>query len=55
MGKPTGFLEFERADRKYKPVDERVNRDRRRVCPAVCDDRPFANVCRDDKSIGVFA
>ena len=24
MGKPTGFLEFERADRKYEPVDERV-------------------------------
>jgi len=24
MGKPTGFMEFERADRKYKPVEERV-------------------------------
>ena len=24
MGKLTGFLEFERADRKYKPVEERV-------------------------------
>ena len=24
MGKPTGFLEFERADRKYEPVESRV-------------------------------
>jgi glutamate synthase (NADPH) small chain len=24
MGKPTGFLELDREDRKYKPVDERV-------------------------------
>ncbi|WP_439541053.1 glutamate synthase subunit beta [Hyphomicrobium sp.] len=24
MGKPTGFLEFERADRKYEPADARV-------------------------------
>jgi len=24
MGKPTGFLEFERADRKYEPVENRV-------------------------------
>ncbi len=24
MGKPTGFLEFERADRKYEPVEARV-------------------------------
>ena len=24
MGKPTGFLELDRADRTYKPVDERV-------------------------------
>jgi glutamate synthase (NADPH/NADH) small chain len=24
MGKPTGFLEIERADRKYRPVEERV-------------------------------
>mgnify|MGYP002378501617 CR=1 FL=1 len=24
MGKPTGFLEFDRADRKYKPVEERL-------------------------------
>src|SRR5262245_46913116 len=24
MGMPTGFLEFERADRKYTPVDERI-------------------------------
>jgi glutamate synthase (NADPH) small chain len=24
MGKPTGFLEFERADRTYKPVEERL-------------------------------
>ncbi len=24
MGKPTGFLELDRADRKYKPVEERV-------------------------------
>jgi glutamate synthase (NADPH/NADH) small chain len=24
MGKPTGFLEFERADRKYEPVESRI-------------------------------
>ena len=24
MGKPTGFLEFARADRKYEPVDARI-------------------------------
>ena len=24
MGKPTGFLEIEREDRRYEPVEERV-------------------------------
>ena len=24
MGKPTGFLEFERADRNYEPVESRI-------------------------------
>ena len=33
MGKPTGFLEFERADRKYRPVDERVTHWREFVVP----------------------
>lgn len=33
MGKPTGFLEIERADRKYKPVDERVQHWKEFVVP----------------------
>jgi len=33
MGKPTGFLEFERADRKYRPADERVTHWREFVVP----------------------
>jgi glutamate synthase (NADPH/NADH) small chain len=33
MGKPTGFLEFERAERKYAPVEERTKHWREFVVP----------------------
>ena len=33
MGKPTGFLEFERTDRKYRPVEERLKHWREFVVP----------------------
>ena len=33
MGKPTGFLELDRADRKYKPVEERVKHYKEFVMP----------------------
>ncbi len=33
MGKPTGFLEFERAERKYAPVEERVKHWKEFVVP----------------------
>ncbi|MEW5964326.1 MAG: glutamate synthase subunit beta [Pseudomonadota bacterium] len=33
MGKPTGFLELERTDRKYRPVEERVKHWREFVVP----------------------
>jgi glutamate synthase (NADPH) small chain len=33
MGKPTGFLELDRADRKYKPVEERVKHYKEFVVP----------------------
>ena len=33
MGKPTGFLEIDRADRKYKPVEERVQHWKEFVVP----------------------
>ncbi len=33
MGKPTGFLEFERAERKYAPVQERVKHYKEFVVP----------------------
>ena len=33
MGKPTGFLEIDRADRKYKPVEERVKHWKEFVIP----------------------
>jgi len=33
MGKPTGFLEFERADRSYAPVEERVKHWKEFVVP----------------------
>jgi glutamate synthase (NADPH/NADH) small chain len=33
MGKPTGFLEIDRTDRKYKPVDERVKHWKEFVVP----------------------
>ena len=33
MGKITGFLEFERHDRKYAPVEERIKHYREFVVP----------------------
>jgi glutamate synthase (NADPH) small chain len=33
MGKPTGFLEIDRADRQYKPVEERIKHYREFVIP----------------------
>ena len=33
MGKPTGFLEFERAERKYAPVEERTKHWKEFVVP----------------------
>src|SRR6201992_802902 len=33
MGKPTGFLEIDRADRKYRPVDERLKHYKEFVVP----------------------
>ena len=33
MGKITGFLEFERSDRDYEPVDERIQHWREFVLP----------------------
>src|SRR5512135_2083127 len=33
MGKPTGFLEIERADRKYRPVEERLKHYKEFVVP----------------------
>ncbi|MBS0269599.1 MAG: glutamate synthase subunit beta [Proteobacteria bacterium] len=33
MGKPTGFLEIDRADRKYKPVEERLKHYKEFVVP----------------------
>jgi glutamate synthase (NADPH/NADH) small chain len=48
MGKPTGFLEFERADRTYKPVEERVQHWREFVVPlAEPDVRQQASRCMD--------
>ena len=48
MGKPTGFLEIDRADRKYKPVDERVQHWKEFVVPlAESDVREQAARCMD--------
>ena len=33
MGKPTGFLELDREDRKYKPVEERLKHYKEFVIP----------------------
>ena len=48
MGKPTGFLEFERADRKYKPVEERVKHWKEFVVPlSEADTKTQAARCMD--------
>jgi glutamate synthase (NADPH/NADH) small chain len=48
MGKPTGFLEFERADRTYEPVDVRVKHWHEFVVPlAEKDVRTQASRCMD--------
>ncbi len=48
MGKPTGFLEFERADRKYEPVEGRVKHWREFVVPlGEPDVRTQASRCMD--------
>ena len=48
MGKPTGFLEIDRADRKYKPVDERVQHWKEFVVPlAEPEVRGQASRCMD--------
>lgn len=48
MGKPTGFLEFERAERKYAPVEERVKHYKEFVVP-LCesDTKTQASRCMD--------
>ncbi len=48
MGKPTGFLELDREDRKYKPVEERLKHYREFVIPlAETDVRKQASRCMD--------
>jgi glutamate synthase (NADPH) small chain len=48
MGKPTGFLEFERADRKYEPAEGRVKHWREFVVPlAEPDVKTQASRCMD--------
>ena len=48
MGKPTGFLELERADRKYEPVEARVRHWHEFVVPlAEADVRKQASRCMD--------
>ncbi len=48
MGKPTGFLEFDRADRSYKPVDERVKHWHEFVVPlAEAEVKTQASRCMD--------
>jgi glutamate synthase (NADPH/NADH) small chain len=48
MGKPTGFLEIDRTDRKYKPVDERVRHYNEFVVPlAEPEVRNQASRCMD--------
>ena len=48
MGKPTGFMEFERVDRKYKPVEERVKHWKEFVVPlSEADTKTQASRCMD--------
>jgi glutamate synthase (NADPH/NADH) small chain len=48
MGKPTGFMEFGRVDRKYKPVEERVKHWKEFVVPLTeADTRTQASRCMD--------
>ncbi|WP_045837086.1 glutamate synthase subunit beta [Hyphomicrobium sp. 99] len=48
MGKPTGFLEIDRADRKYKPVEERLKHYKEFVVPlAEPDVKKQAARCMD--------
>jgi len=48
MGKPTGFLEIDRTDRKYKPVEERVKHWKEFVVPlGEGDTRKQAARCMD--------
>jgi glutamate synthase (NADPH/NADH) small chain len=48
MGKPTGFLEFERADRKYEPVEARVKHWHEFVVPLAEDElKTQASRCMD--------
>jgi len=48
MGKPTGFLELDREDRKYKPVEERLKHYHEFVIPlAETDVRKQASRCMD--------
>jgi glutamate synthase (NADPH) small chain len=48
MGKPTGFLELDRADRSYKPVDERVKHYKEFTVPlAEADLKKQASRCMD--------
>jgi len=48
MGKPTGFMEFERAERKYAPVEERLKHWREFVSPlSEADTKTQAARCMD--------
>ena len=48
MGKPTGFMEFQRTDRKYKPAEERVKHYREFVVPlSEADTKTQASRCMD--------
>ncbi len=48
MGKPTGFLELDRQDRTYKPVDERLKHYKEFVVPlAEADVKKQASRCMD--------
>ncbi|HLI22831.1 MAG TPA: glutamate synthase subunit beta [Stellaceae bacterium] len=48
MGKPTGFLEYQRRDRSYEPVDERLKHYREFVRPLTEDElRRQAGRCMD--------
>ena len=48
MGKPTGFMEFERIDRSYEPVEERIRNWREFVVPlSEADTKTQAARCMD--------